>query len=453
MIKRILNIGVSDDQENLNNRIRLNNLVALFITIVSISFSPFYLYFHLHVLVGSSILIILVSVLSIFLQSLKKHVLGFSVLVFSTIVLLNIVSLYFGLIVNMHFFLICACMTALVLFEKNKALRNTVIGSSIISFFLLLFYFHKKPAFLAFSGEINNALEIYGYFNFFVLFAFSIIFFASFLKQKVLFQEELMNQNLILENKNHQITDSIKYAKHIQRAILPPINALKSHLKESFVFYKPKDIVAGDFYWFEKLNDGVILFAAADSTGHGVPGAMVSVVCTNSLNQAVKEFGLRDPGLILDKVRELVINCFQKSETDVKDGMDISLCAIDLNNQTLKWAGANNPLWIIRNNTDEVEVVKADKQSVAITEKPLPFTTHTVQLNTGDCFYLFTDGYADQFGGESSKKFMQKRLKELLLRIYKKPMELQKKLIHDNLLTWMGNLEQVDDICFVGIKL
>ena len=414
---------------------------------------PLYVYFGLSFLVKTSLAVIFISAASIYLQSKREFILGFCILIFGTNILIDVVSLHFGLIANVHFFLICSCMTALSLFERNKGLRNIVLGFSITSFFLLIFYLRTHPSLNKFSLEISQALELFGYFNFFVLFAFSIIFFASFLKQKILFQKELLNQNLILEHKNSQITDSIKYAKHIQNAILPPINILKRHLKDSFVFYKPKDIVAGDFYWFEKQEDGLILFAAADSTGHGVPGAMVSVVCTNALNRAVKEFGLKDPGLILDKVRELVIECFQKSERDVKDGMDISLCAIDPNNRTLKWAGANNPLWVIKQDSDEVTIVKPNKQSVAITEKPVSFTTHTVELNEGDCFYLFTDGYADQFGGESSKKFMQKRLKELLLRIYKKPMELQKKLIHDNLLTWMGNLEQVDDICFVGVKI
>ena len=454
MIKRILNIGVSDENlESLNGRIKLNNFIALFILSVSLLSAPFYIYFKLFFLLNTSTVIILVSLCSIYLQHKREYILGFCILAFSTNMLIDIVSINFGLIVNFHFFLICSCMAALILFERHKILRNIVIGFSISSFFLLIFYLRNTGGRIQLTDEISSGLEIYGYFNYLVLFAFSIIFFASFLKQKLLFQKELLNQNLILEHKNSQITDSIKYAKHIQNAILPSINAFKNHLNESFVFYKPKDIVAGDFYWFEKQENGLILFAAADSTGHGVPGAMVSVVCTNALNQAVKEFGLRDPGLILDKVRELVVECFQKSERDVKDGMDISLCAIDVNSRTLKWAGANNPLWIIKDNADEVMIVKPDKQSVAITEKPLPFTTHTVALDEGDCFYLFTDGYADQFGGESAKKFMQKRLKELLLRIYKKPMELQKKLIHDNLLTWMGNLEQVDDICFVGVKL
>jgi len=454
MITRILNTGISDDNlESLNGRIKLNNFIALFIAGAGILSAPFFFYFKLFFLAKITVSFIVISILTIYLQTIREYILGFSILILGANTLIILVTLHFGLASNFHLFLICLSMTSLNLFERNKTLRNVLLGLSALAFIFLIFYLRFNPVRDNFSVEINQGMELFGNLNLFVLFAFSIVFFASFLKQKVIFQKELLNQNLILEHKNSQITDSIKYAKHIQNAILPPVAVFRKYLRDSFVFYKPKDIVAGDFYWLEKQEDGLILFAAADSTGHGVPGAMLSVVCTNALNQAVKEFGLRDPGQILDKVRELVIECFQKSERDVKDGMDISLCSIDPATRTLKWAGANNPLWIIKDNSDEVVIVKPDKQSVAITEKPLPFTTHTVQLDEGDCFYLFTDGYADQFGGESAKKFMQKRLKELLLRIYKKPMELQRKLIHDNLLTWMGNLEQVDDICFVGVKL
>jgi hypothetical protein len=150
-------------------------------------------------------------------------------------------------------------------------------------------------------------------------------------------------QKLIVEEKNRDITDSITYAKRIQQAILPSEKTINESLKDSYIFYKPKDIVAGDFYWLEKINDTVFI-AAADCTGHGVPGAMVSVVCSNALNRAIKEFGLTEPSKILDKVRELVIETFEKSESEVRDGMDISLCAINNITHQVTWSGANNSL-------------------------------------------------------------------------------------------------------------
>jgi serine phosphatase RsbU (regulator of sigma subunit) len=256
-------------------------------------------------------------------------------------------------------------------------------------------------------------------------------------------------QKTIIEEKQKEILASISYAKRLQEAILPPQNLLRLHLPESFILYKPKDIVAGDFYWMEPADDW-IFFAAADCTGHGVPGAMVSVVCSNALNRTVKEFGLREPGLILDKVRELVIETFEKSESEVNDGMDISLCAYNKKYNKLKWAGANNPLWILRKS--ELIEVKANKLPIGKTDQEAqPYTTHTLDLLPGDIIYLFTDGYADQFGGEKGKKFNYRNLMELIKSIGHLPVHLQKQKLAENIESWKGSLEQVDDILIMGI--
>jgi serine phosphatase RsbU (regulator of sigma subunit)/Tfp pilus assembly protein PilF len=251
-----------------------------------------------------------------------------------------------------------------------------------------------------------------------------------------------------LEEKNTEILDSINYAKRIQSAILPPDKLVKEYLQNSFILYKPKDIVAGDFYWMEPQNNS-ILFAAADCTGHGVPGAMVSVVCHNAMNRAVREFGLTDPGKILDKTREIVIQEFEKSEDEVKDGMDIALCSLMGN--TLHYAGAHNPLWIVRNG--EVLETKASKQPIGQFDDPQPYTTHSFELVKGDAFYIFSDGYVDQFGGERGKKFKPKALRELLLSIQNQPMDKQREQINKAFESWRGDLEQVDDVCMIGVKV
>ncbi|TXB64603.1 tetratricopeptide repeat protein [Vicingus serpentipes] len=252
-----------------------------------------------------------------------------------------------------------------------------------------------------------------------------------------------------LEEKNKEITDSIQYAKRIQNAILPPNKLVKEYLQESFILYKPKDIVAGDFYWLE-LKDNKILFAAADCTGHGVPGAMVSVICNNGLNRSVREHGLTDPGEILNKTREIVISEFEKSEDEVKDGMDIALCSLEGN--VLKYAGANNPLWIIRKNATQIEEVKANKQPIGKYSENLAFTTHTIELQKGDSVYIFSDGYSDQFGGEKGKKMKAANFKKLLLSIQNETIEKQKQLIDEAFEEWKGDLEQLDDVCVIGIK-
>jgi len=270
-------------------------------------------------------------------------------------------------------------------------------------------------------------------------------------KQKAIIEEqkELVEQSHNqLEVKNKEILDSIKYAKRIQSAILPPDKVVKSHLKDSFILYLPKDIVAGDFYWLEK-RDNKVLFAAADCTGHGVPGAMVSVVCNNALNRSVREHFLTNPADILDKAREIVISEFEKSDENVKDGMDIALCTIE--GLQLEYAGANNPLWIIRN--DEIIETKPNKQPIGKFEMSQPFTSHKVDLQKGDTIYVFTDGYVDQFGGVKGKKFKSKALRELLLSIQNVSMTEQKEVLQKTFNDWKGEIEQIDDVCIFGVKV
>ena len=285
-------------------------------------------------------------------------------------------------------------------------------------------------------------------------------------------------QKEIVEEKNKEITDSIEYALRIQTAILPPTRLVKQYLEDSFILYKPKDIVAGDFYWMEQVSSKLesqkfkvssaetqpstlnseletILFAACDCTGHGVPGAMVSVVCHNALNRAVREFGLTQPAAILDKTAEIVIENFSKSEEDIKDGMDISLCSYNTKTKELQWAGANNPLWIVK-RIDNYQLLetKADKQPIGMNEDSKPFTNHSFTLNNGDVIYLFTDGFADQFGGETGeKKLTRKRFKEVLLSIQHLTMQEQRNALDNFIIDFRKEVEQIDDILVMGVRV
>ncbi|MGP8216476.1 MAG: tetratricopeptide repeat protein [Bacteroidia bacterium] len=283
---------------------------------------------------------------------------------------------------------------------------------------------------------------------------------------------ELEDKNKVIEEKNRDIIDSITYAKRLQDAILPPISLITKYLPESFVLFKPKDIVAGDFYWVAPLppeggisasfvnpplewNPEAILIAAADCTGHGVPGALVSVVCSNALNRTVKEFKITEPGKILDKTRELVLETFEKSESNVQDGMDISLAAISrqpsVDSVEIHWSGAFNSLWYIQEG--EMKELPADKQPIGKTDNPKQFATHRIKLHRGDILYLFTDGYADQFGGEKGKKFKYKQLQQLIMDNCQLTMQEQKNLLEQTLESWKGSLEQVDDILIIGIRI
>lgn len=264
-------------------------------------------------------------------------------------------------------------------------------------------------------------------------------------------KEQIEHQKELVEEKNKEIVDSINYAKRIQAAILPARRMMEEKMPEHLLFYKPKDIVAGDFYWLEERRNSV-LFAVADCTGHGVPGALVSVICHSGLNRSVREFDLIDPGKILDKTREIIVSEFEKSDDEVKDGMDISLVAFDRSSKKLRWAGANNPLWILRNETSQVEIVKPNKQPIGKFANIQPFTTHEIDLKSGDLVYLFTDGFADQFGGDKGKKLKYDRLRDLLVSISSIPFESQLKRLESELESWKGSLEQTDDICLVIIR-
>lgn len=277
-------------------------------------------------------------------------------------------------------------------------------------------------------------------------------------------KSEVEYQKVQLEEKNHEILDSIRYAKRLQQAILPPDQLIARHLPESFVFYRPKDIVAGDFYWMQQIGSHVAI-AAADCTGHGVPGAMVSVVCSNALNRAVREFNLTQPGAILDRTREFVIERFAQSEEEVKDGMDVALCVLNSENGKVFYAGANNPLYHVKsiddqhnerhvhNETHYVNEIKADKQPIGKFMEDDPFTTHEVDVSPGDMLYLFSDGFADQFGGANGKKFKYKPFKRLLLDIHNKPLVQQKQSLENAFVEWMGSHDQLDDVCIIGIRM
>ncbi len=267
-------------------------------------------------------------------------------------------------------------------------------------------------------------------------------------------------QKVLIEVQNKEIVDSITYAKRIQEAILPSTELFNKTFPSNFIYYKPKDIVAGDFYWLELapvIKEPLIFFAVADCTGHGVPGAMVSVVCNNALNSSVREHKLTDPGQILDKTREIVVEQFNKSQTtsisNIRDGMDIALCVLNTKTNVIKFAGAYNPLWIIRNGSETIEELKATRQAIGKVDNPQQFKTSETALNKGDQIYLFSDGFADQFGGSKGKKMMNRGFKELLVSNRTASLENQKQQLHTHFETWRNDLEQIDDVCVIGVKI
>lgn len=273
-------------------------------------------------------------------------------------------------------------------------------------------------------------------------------------------KNEIEKQKDIVTIQKQEITDSIQYAQTIQKAVLPKEQLLEKAFSDYFILFRPKDIVSGDFYWISDKDDKII-FTAADCTGHGVPGAFMSMLGVSYLNRIVNELGITQPDLILNKLRSSIIDALQQRglPEENKDGMDISICSFDPGTRILQFAGANNSIVFISKNNGQftLEEVKADRMPVAIYSKMNDFTLKEIKVEKGDTIYLFSDGYIDQFGGPKGKKFMKKNFKELLLEHQNKDMISQKEVLIESLEKWIKHdnqpFEQIDDIIVMGVKI
>ncbi len=306
----------------------------------------------------------------------------------------------------------------------------------------------------------------------------AIVIYARDITERLRMEAEINEQRAMIDERNKDMADSIEYSKRIQRSILIDKDKLKEYAPESFIFFKPKDVVSGDFYWFAnhlvkedlhaeqgfdyKAGTNVLMVAAVDCTGHGVPGAFMSIIGNSLLNQTLSSISVNSAAAALDFVNADLKKGLNKNseDTPLRDGMDIALCCLDIKGMRMEYAGANNPVYLVRDK--ELIEFKADKQPItAATDSiPKPFTNKIYDLKKGDTIYLFTDGYADQFGGEGQegvkaggKKFMYKRFKELLVSIHNQPMEEQKATLYHTIEKWRGKLGQVDDILVIGIKV
>ncbi len=265
--------------------------------------------------------------------------------------------------------------------------------------------------------------------------------------------DNLQKAYMEIEEQKKHVEDSIHYASRIQNAILPPDSYVQEIIPNSFVLYLPKDIVSGDFYWMTKKKEYVMV-AAVDCTGHGVPGAFMSIVGNNQLNYAVNVLGKRKPGEILDALNEGVSHTLRQSRrvSSVKDGMDLALVTYNTRGNTLAYAGAFNPLLLVRDN--EMTVYRADKFPIGsyYDDPDRHYTNHEIKLEKNDMIYIFSDGYPDQFGGPENRKFMSKKFRQMLLDIHANPMDKQKEILKDILVDWKGDQQQVDDILVIGIR-
>lgn len=307
----------------------------------------------------------------------------------------------------------------------------------------------RKVSFLKFEQEKKQRYFLYGGLAL-------VIVFAGFILNRFLITQRqskiIAQQKHLIEERHQEITDSIIYAERIQKSFLATTAHLNQNLFEYFVLFKPKDVVSGDFYWSATLNNGNFILATSDSTGHGVPGAIMSLLNITSLEKAIET--LNKPSDILNTTRKIIIDRLKKdgSEEGGKDGMDCSLCVYDFKSMKLFISAANNPVWIVKG--EEIIEIKADKMPVGKHDKQdIPFTQHEIDLQKGDVIYTLTDGFPDQFGGERGKKFMSKNLRELLVSNSHLSMNEQKELLYKTFRNWTGDLEQVDDVTVIGIRV
>lgn len=271
------------------------------------------------------------------------------------------------------------------------------------------------------------------------------------LKEKDLAYNEIARQREELENKNRDITDSLIYASYIQQSLLPSEAYYKKVLNDAFVFYNPKEIVSGDFYWVRENMDKLFV-VAADCTGHGVPGAFMSMIGVELLNKIIIDQKISNPSEILYVMSKGIERTFNRDEEKgviMKDGMDMGLCVIDLKKRTLDFSGAFFPLYIIREN--KLIEIKGDRMSIGV-DVGNSFTNNRFDLSQGDVIYMFSDGYTDQFGGPNNKKFMFRRFRHLLLTIHNFPMSEQKEILRESMISWQRNNEQVDDLMILGFR-
>lgn len=452
-MKKILNIGVVPaNSDSLNRKIRINNLISFISTAIMLGYIPLAVYLGLNEIIILNILFIASSCLSFYLNSRGKYSTSFYIGCSYGLVYFVYGALLQGLEANLHFFILMICLLAITLFSSTLILR-IFLSLCVASFFILVIYLENRPGLIVYTEMTGRVQHVVGVLNLFFLFFVTILFFIFFRRDNLLYQKAIVEQKGIIEEKQKEILDSINYARRIQFSLLAGDALLQQHLPEHFVLFSPKDVVSGDFYWAAPVSDG-FMYITADCTGHGVPGAFMSLLNISKLSQVIHENKVTRPDLVLNAVRTEIIRALSSHDStgENKDGMDAILCKLDVKGMSLEYAAANNAFYIVRNNA--IISCKADKMPVGKGhDDAQPFTYNRVALYPGDVIYTLTDGFADQFGGPRGKKFKYKALEELLLSLHHLPMAEQRELLQKTFADWRGLLEQVDDVCIIGVRV
>jgi phosphoserine phosphatase RsbU/P len=450
LLNRIVNTGITGEVPfALANKIKVFNTANLIILSVSVIYTALGLIFGYHLAAAVTFYSITSNLLCFFLIARKKYIAAFHYAVVCGLIFLSAFSVLFGLETNSHYYFLFLPIAVSLFFDKEKTVVTYFI-ICVIALVMNVGYVSMREPFYFVQGN----LTLLAYPN--LVFIMILIFLAVrvFRSDNQRYAAQIELQKAAIEEKNKDITDSITYAKRIQRALLTSENVFNRSKKDYFIYYQPKDIVSGDFYWATTAPDGNFLLLTGDCTGHGVPGAFMSLLNISMVNEIVNVRGITDPSSILNAQREgLIASLNPEGSTEVsRDGMDCSLCSFDFNKMELSLSGANNPVWIIRRG--EVIELKTDKQPVGLHEGEIrPFSFCKTKLEKNDLVITLTDGFADQFGGTKGKKYKYNRLKSFISGNSSLPADKIKELLADEFGNWKGHNEQLDGILIVGIRI
>ncbi|TSJ46620.1 PP2C family protein-serine/threonine phosphatase [Fluviicola chungangensis] len=449
MIAPILDNGITtENPDSLNRKIRIGNLIALLTAVVMFCYTPVYFYYHEPAGIFNNSFFFVASLITFFLIRWKKYEQAFFFHICCGFIYFIEGTLTYGLQTNLHFYLFIMCMISAVMFDKRKTIQG-FIAFAVVSFFGLTTWLHFHKPFITVLEQSETVQAIIGNVNLFLLFIIASLIILFFKEEMLKSQKRITEQKNLIEEKNKDILDSMHYAQRIQSALLPSKNNMQLLFPSSFLYFQPKDIVSGDFYWIFQ-NEDYRFVAVGDCTGHGVPGALMSVLGINLLHEIVENKRVFSPAEILNELRSGIIAAFDKEgkSSEYKDGMDISILRIDRKATKYVFAAANNSVYHISGHV--LEERAANRQPVGYSHDLKPFTQQEFSCQSGDLLVLFTDGFADQFGGPKNKKFRYKPFKELLLENTEKNMET---ILSARFEAWKGSLEQIDDVCVLGIRL
>ena len=448
LYNKIINNGVrAGTSFSLLNKLRVFNSAILAVFFINVFYDVVGLVQSYFAAVAVTTFCLLSMMFSFLLVRKGKYLIGFHFTIISALIFLSGFTILFGGANSSYYYFLFVPVAANILFDSLIVTISYFTISTLLMIVNVYYFNHFKPYY--------NIEEWMGYFSYpNIFFAGMLIFLGVrlFKQENIKYSDQIEDQKKALEEKNKEITDSITYAKKIQSALIPSEDEFNSHFKESFVLFKPKDIVSGDFYWITK-KDNKLFFVTGDCTGHGVPGAFMTMLCISYMDEIINEKSITEPCDILNALRDRLIQTLKQTGTagENKDGMDAVLCRLDLSTNTLCYAAANNSLYILRNS--ELIEHKGNKQPCGFHHEINSFEQKEIKLQSGDSVFAFTDGFPDQFGGPKGKKFKYKQLEQLVISNKNSTFKEQKMILENSFDNWRGDLEQIDDVCIVGIKI